>query len=630
MDSFYERLIVRAATIDELLSDEFEALPGQKADADVAGRRLAAWCRSCSSGDWLLFDRRLDRDRLSIAQVLSRFATVTRKPSAARPLWIEDAVWIEAALQRPNGSIRRVAKRRRAEPRAFEPLFASLVEQAETRLWASIDASVADNLNESARACLSALLLDGLSRLCVPAIFERFAMTRKAVATTANVGKPRGDDKTLHYDWFVAEMKSGGFRHLFEEKPVLLRLIAGVTRQWIETSRAFVLRLDADLAAVRQELLGRHADTQIIEIEGELSDPHNGGYSVLTVRFADGGQVVYKPKDLHLDAAWYVLVERLDRGGAPIELRAMRALARDGYGWTEFIEHSGCVDAETCKLFFRRAGAWLALFYCFAGADMHHENIIAAGEHPVPIDLEMILQAGSEEQKTHDIEAQASAAAMDIVNNSVLSVGLLPAYARSPENKIFAVGGMIPDSTSRTKIVWDCINSDAMRPVKKKEVGKAFPNMPHVRGRYSKLGDHIDDFVAGFDDYAKFLWNSSKGPRQGGLFDAFAGVQVRKAIRHTRFYYMLLDRLRDHRSMDDGVVWSGQADFLARLADWEKDDDPMWPLQRAERSALLELNVPHFVSTSDGNEIRNARAVVVYKSAPSGMDSARARVGALA
>ena len=64
MDAFYERLIVRAATIDELLSDDFEPLPGQKGDADLAARRLAAWCRSCASGDWSLFGRRLDRDGL--------------------------------------------------------------------------------------------------------------------------------------------------------------------------------------------------------------------------------------------------------------------------------------------------------------------------------------------------------------------------------------------------------------------------------------------------------------------------------------------------------------------------------------------------------------------------------------
>ena len=114
--------------------------------------------------------------------------------------------------------------------------------------------------------------------------------------------------------------------------------------------------------------------------------------------------------------------------------------------------------------------------------------------------------------------------------------------------------------------------------------------------------------------------------KQGGLFDGFAGVPVRKVIRATRFYYMLLQRLKNHRTMDDGVIWSAQADFIARLADWEKDSDLFWPLQRAERSALVALNVPHFVSPSDGNEIRDATGISIHSEATSGMDRARARV----
>ena len=106
MDAFYERLIVRAATIDELLSDDFEPLPGQKGDADLAARRLAAWCRSCASGDWSLFGRRLDRDGWTFDQVLTRFATVRRKASARAPTWIDDAIWIEAALQSPTKNAR--------------------------------------------------------------------------------------------------------------------------------------------------------------------------------------------------------------------------------------------------------------------------------------------------------------------------------------------------------------------------------------------------------------------------------------------------------------------------------------------------------------------------------------------
>ena len=51
--------------------------------------------------------------------------------------------------------------------------------------------------------------------------------------------------------------------------------------------------------------------------------------------------------------------------------------------------------------------------------------------------------------------------------------------------------------------------------------------------------------------------------------------------------------------MGDGVTWSAQADFLSRLADWNSKDDLLWPLQEAERIALVNLNVPHFVSPSD-------------------------------
>lgn len=626
MDAFYERLIVRAATIDELLSDDFEPLPGQKGDTDLAARRLAAWCRSCASGDWSLFGRRLDRDGWTIGQALSRFATVRRKASASKPAWIDDAIWIEAALQSPTKNTKTIAAFEQTEPCAFEHLFTPVVEQAEALLWSDINARVFDNLNESARACLRLSLLKELSSLSTPAIYERFVLARKASGTPPAAAKPQQEAGTSRYDQFVVEMEAGGFRRLFEDKPVLLRLIASVTRQWIDTSREFVLRLDADLATIRRATLHVGADSRVAKIEGDLSDPHNSGHSVQIVSFEDGSRIVYKPKDLRLDVAWYALVERLNRAEPPLELKAVRTISRDGYGWTEFIDHAGCADQQGCQRFFRRAGAWLALFHCFAANDMHQENMIAAGDHPVPIDLETILQAPAEEHKAQDPEAQAFDAAMETVANSVMMVGLLPAYGRSPDNNVFAIGGMTADWNSKTKVKWNNINSDEMRPAKSKEVGKTTPNLPHIDGRYAKFGDYIDDFIAGFEDYAKFLLHQSRDAKQGGLFDGFTGVPVRKVIRATRFYYMLLQRLKNHRTMDDGVVWSAQTDFIARLADWEKDSDPLWPLQQAERSALVALNVPHFVSPSDGNEIRDATGISIHTEATSGMDRARARV----
>ena len=169
MDAFYQRLIIRAATIDELLSDDFESLPGQKGDADLAARRLAAWCRSCASGDWSLFNQRLDRDGLAIGQILTRFATVRRKPSASPPPWIDDAIWIEAVLQSLAKDTQPIAGPNQAEPYAFEHLFRPVVEKAEALLWSDID--VSGFLTEPARVCLRLSLLKELCSLCAPAIY---------------------------------------------------------------------------------------------------------------------------------------------------------------------------------------------------------------------------------------------------------------------------------------------------------------------------------------------------------------------------------------------------------------------------------------------------------------------------
>ncbi len=78
--------------------------------------------------------------------------------------------------------------------------------------------------------------------------------------------------------------------------------------------------------------------------------------------------------------------------------------------------------------------------------------------------------------------------------------------------------------------------------------------------------------------------------------------------------------------MGDGVLWSAQADFIARLAEWEKDTDASWPFLRIERSDLLALNVPHFVSPSDGSEISDATGVSIRAETGSGLDRARTRL----
>lgn len=626
LDTFSERLMARAATIDDLLSDDFETLPGQKGDTDLAAQRLAAWCRSCASGDWLQFGRRLGRDGWDYGTVLSRFASVRHRPAAPVPAWVDDALWIAAALGSPLDEAGLSLAVDPAQPCAFEHLLAPVVKQAEDRLLCGVEDRAIARLNNSARANLRLLLLQQLSALCTPAVYAVFDKARQSVGPPHDMRKPDQRANTSRYEEFVAQMQSGGLQRLLAAKPVLLRLIATITRQWINVSCELITRLDDDLPAIL-DLVGAES-ARVATIEGDLGDPHNGGRSVRVVAFEDGTRIVYKPKDLRVDLALHTLVERLNRATPPSELRAVRTLAREGYGWSEFIEHAPCAGSPEIELYFRRAGGWLALFYCLAAGDVHQENLIAAGAHPVPIDTETILQAVNDQPGADDPESEASRAALEIIANSVMTVGLIPSYRRN-DSEIYAIGGLISDWNTTTRIHWDHINTDLMRPARSTEAAATTPNLPYADSTYARFADHADAFIEGFRAYVKFLANWSADPAKRGLFDGFASLPVRRVPRPTRFYAMLLERLKDHRSMDDGVVWSAQADFAARLANWEQDTDPRWPSLGAERSALVTLNVPYFQSLSDDTEVRDAVGLSIPIGGLCGLDRARERVQGL-
>src|ERR1039457_3578427 len=317
MDDFFERFAIRAATIDERLSGAFEVSPCQKADADAAARRLSAWCRSCASGDWTLFARRLARDGLTFDQVLPRLSTVRRNPDMPLLSWVSDAQWIEVALRNPVSDEIIELLHAAGAPQAFEHLLAPVVESAQKLLWSGLPQGAARNLTETGVASLGYSLIQRMSDLSAPALYSCFASSM-AVGT---------DGGSTQYNQFVAEMRDTGLRRLFETKPVLLRLIASVTRQWIEATREFLTRLHTDLPRIREQLLCAPAESLVTHVAGGLGDLHNFGRSVQLVHFADGSRILYKPKDLRLDALWASVVERLNASAPPIDLRAARVLA---------------------------------------------------------------------------------------------------------------------------------------------------------------------------------------------------------------------------------------------------------------------------------------------------------------
>lgn len=617
-------LAIRAATIDERLSDAFAPLPGQRADTDAAAQRLAAWCQSAAGGDWPLFAKRLRRDGLTMETVMPRLSAVRLANGQTLPSWVEDAAWIVPAMLAETDAAYVASLRAAGEAQPFDDLFFGLVAAAEKGRDALLPPTALARVEGAVRRVMAHELLTTVAKLCAVAIYENFAVCRQEWQKAPS----DRTSTTRLYGRFIVEMRRAGVRRMLDTKPVLLRLLASVTRQWIETTAEFLRRLDADVDAVRHDLLGSPAASAVVEVTGGLSDPHNFGRSVYVVRFADGGTVVYKPKDMTVDASWEALLAWLNAREAPIDLRAARVVQRDGYGWCEFVVHGDCADRAAAQRFFRRAGALLCLWHLLVGTDMHEENLIAAGEHPVGIDLEMLLQAQDPGAVTGAPAMRALESAQKKLADSVLTTGLLPAFLRTPETAMMAVGGLNDGEIGKPReIAWLQINADAMAQTRTPYTPNQSGNLPKLDGVTVRLPDYVEELQETCGAYYRFmLQHKAALLAPDGPLAAFAAVPIRRVLKPTRFYFLLLERVRNHRDMRDGASWSAHLDFVSRLADWDKEKEGLWPLFAAERRAIGDLNIPFFVHTADGDRVRDGAGTGAASGLTPGLSEARRRI----
>src|SRR5205085_624823 len=125
---------------------------------------------------------------------------------------------------------------------------------------------------------------------------------------------------------------------------------------------------------------------------------------------------------LAVDVHFQELLTWLNERGDFPPFRTLRILDRGTYGWSEYVQPGGCATPQEVERFYRRQGGYLALLYAMEATDFHAENLIAAGEHPVLIDLEALFHGRD--------AATGLNTSVDLVHNtmghSVLRIGLLP------------------------------------------------------------------------------------------------------------------------------------------------------------------------------------------------------------
>lgn len=383
-----------------------------------------------------------------------------------------------------------------------------------------------------------------------------------------------GDTPEARFDDFLGKLRDKRYAlEILERFPVLARQLVQRMEHWLAACAELLERLAADAEAL--EIRGTLAD-----VYGALSDFHRGGRSVFILLFDDGMELVYKPKPLGLEAAFQKLLGWINSKGFEPPLRETRVVDRGDYGWMEMVHAAPCEDDAALRRFLQRQGAYLALIYLLDGTDFHHENVLAAGEHPVLIDLETLFQPWL---NVPDLQRPDDAAGAPL-RATVLRANMLPerwwgdgANAGVDLSGLTAQEGQL---TPRPMLATADTGRDTMRMERRRMSIPAGENRARVHGREVTVNEFAEPLEAGFRRmYALLLEHRQE---LLGQLQSFAGCEVRLLFRNTMHYgTVLLESLHPHalgNAVDRDRLFDGlwnfvpKRPFLARLAALEVED----------------------------------------------------------
>ncbi len=343
---------------------------------------------------------------------------------------------------------------------------------------------------------------------------------------------------------------------------------------------------------------------EFISVDIGLGDSHNNGRTVARVQLADGF-VYYKPRPVDADLTLARLVRELNGGHETIGVP--RAIACDGYGWSEAITHTYCDTHNEQKQFYYAMGSWCAVMLLVRGSDLHYENVVAHGPIPYVVDCETLFTAPSQITPRIDV---AWNLAHEMAGNSVLATGLLPVRLPHP----MAPGGVDVSGASALPReqppgpvpVIEGVGTDELRLVIERRQRPASKNLPVEHPRPDLFWN---DLLAGFADYSSRIDDLVATARAETLLEPFTRTGLRHIARATRSYMEFIRALWHPASLSDPDA--ARAEVAARLT--ELDDRFPASTVDAEVGLLEQGDVPTFTYDAGSGIVCDPSGAVVLK-----------------
>lgn len=327
------------------------------------------------------------------------------------------------------------------------------------------------------------------------------------------------------------------FIDIYKEYPVATRIATMRTMFAINNFSSLFSRLEKDSSEIKKFL--NKNELSLTNISVSQGDSHEQGNSVMILHF-ENSKLVYKPKNLEISTviekfvSWYVDKSEL------LSLKFPKGIFKEQYTYSEFIQPKACINVDEINNFYLRYGYLVAICYLFNLNDLHMENIIAQGEHPVIIDLETIFQIAPKLENdsvsamiTKKIEAES------IKNSCLLPRGISIGLDEKVELSAFnGVEVKLPNQFV-TPVNTD---TDDFHYEKRDGYFKGGENIPTkdtskgiVKVDYEKYRLRV---LEGFDDFMSFIIKNKDELMK--FMNKFEDYQVRALLKGTERYASLL------------------------------------------------------------------------------------------
>lgn len=417
------------------------------------------------------------------------------------------------------------------------------------------------------------------------------------------------------YRKYVNRIISNRWSDFLNRFPVAKRIITTVLLDRFSYYTDFLNHFVSDQARVADFLGCKGKAPVITAMKFGLSDPHQGGRTVINLTLEGGATCFYKPRSFSVDRAWEQILAWMGRK-MDLFFLTPDGLGGNDYCWVQNLENTSLDHPEDGALYYRRAGAILGLVYVLGGTDFHQENLIACKDHPVLIDVETLLRPLVRPFHYDTLDGEQKKRFLSLGGDSVMRTCLLPMWTPVGKDLFHDYGALTPaDELEFARYQWTDINTDRMERIRVPGKNNLLANIPHHCGRPILVTDHMDALLDGFSTaYRILLKNRRHLASPDSDWNALKTSTFRVLPRNTQIYANMSKRLSSAFLLQDPPAFDTELEKLSRPFRQgvpEKRQKALERVAKLERDSLERHDIPVIHSRPTDLAIRLGERVIL-------------------